>query len=123
MQVRMANWLVTRVLGNTEPKEGFTSFRVGVGKEGIGDRYHVSLPLEIFLKVGDRVDFFQATPEFQGANNPFKEPATEGKMGHDNYISMRLYRTTGKEEPLIDLRADDMKLLTEIKNYSRHRGE
>ena len=104
----MVDWLETRVLDNTEPKNGFTSFRVGTGKDGNGKRYHVTFPLELFLMVGDRIDFSNATLK-----------PIEGRIGHADYDSARFYRTTNKKEPLFDVSARDMDILTRIKEYSR----
>jgi len=65
----MGNRLVTQVLTSVDFQGGFTSFRVRVGDEG--NEYSVTFPLELFLRVGDRIDFSNATLK-----------PVEGRIGH-----------------------------------------
>ena len=115
----MADFLTTRVLDNTQPKNNKTRFRVGVKtrkKSELGERYQVELPIEIHLEVGDRIDFYQCTPGYTLTIDR-RAPATEGDITPDRFISADFYINKRK---ILTLTSRDIRLLQMAREYEEH---
>ena len=109
MKLLMSEYLITRVLNPTIPGEGNTLIKIGVEEEGAGRRYQVTLPLELTLSMGHRIDFVNATPRRWCSEDVQKHPGTEGNLTSKDYESVTLYGLD--EKPLIKISSEDIRLL------------
>ena len=106
----MGKYLRTMILEPTTVKDGRSSMRVQVLKKGDisiyrGVRLHFELPLEVHLITSDRIDFYHGSYRSFSLES---EPAIEGVITHEDYVSARIYRG---HEGLFNINSGDMQLL------------
>src|SRR3989344_3293352 len=106
----MGKYLRTMILEPTTVKDGRSSMSVQALKKGDisiyrGVRLHFELPLEVQLITSDRIDFYHGSYRSFSLES---EPAIEGVITHEDYVSARIYRG---HEGLFNINSGDMQLL------------